>query len=104
MSAVRQPVAPDAQAPNEDAALLTRLAARDATAFTALYDRHVPWAFALAFRLLDDAGAAESAVEAAFLSLWHRASDIDPQRADIRTWLLTMIHWRATRLTNVVSS
>ena len=101
---MRQPVAPDAQAPNEDAALLTRLAARDAAAFTALYDRHVAWAFALALRLLDDAGAAESVVEAAFLSLWCRAPDIDPQRIDVRNWLLTMIHWRATRLTNVASS
>ena len=101
---MRQPVTPGAQAPNEDAALLTRLAARDAAAFTALYDRHVAWAFALALRLLDDAGAAESVVEAAFLSLWCRAPDIDPQRIDVRNWLLTMIHWRATRLTNVASS
>jgi RNA polymerase sigma-70 factor (ECF subfamily) len=78
-----------------DAALLDRVLAKDAAAFEILYDRHSKTAYALAFRIVGDAGVAEEVVQEAFLSLWRRAESYGETRGTVRAWLLAIVHHRA---------
>jgi RNA polymerase sigma-70 factor (ECF subfamily) len=78
-----------------DAQLMWRLRAQDESALGALYDRHAGVAFGLALRMLRDHAAAEEVVQDAFISLWKRAAAYAPDRASVRTWLLTMVRSRA---------
>ncbi len=79
--------------------LIQAVVRQDPAALLALYDRYGRIAFALAYRILDDAGTAEEAVQDAFLQIWRRASSFDPSRGSgLRAWLLTVVHNRAIDL------
>jgi RNA polymerase sigma-70 factor (ECF subfamily) len=78
-----------------DEALLDAITARDDRAIAALYDRYGGLAFALAYRILGDRGAAEDVVQDAFLSVWRRAGSFQTGRGSVRTWLLSIVHHRA---------
>jgi len=76
--------------------LIQGMARRDLTALMALYDRYDRVAFALAYRVLDDAATAEEVVQDAFLLAWRRAPSFDVARGgSLRAWLLTIVHHRA---------
>src|ERR671912_1658365 len=75
-----------------DDELIADIARGDQPALLALYDRHRRVAYGLARRILGDAGAAEEAVQDAFLRVWRRASTFDSQRGGARSWLLTIVH------------
>lgn len=60
-----------------------------------LYDRYSGLAYTLAFRVLNDAGAAEDVVQEAFLSVWRRASTYRSDRGSLRTWVCSIVHHRA---------
>ena len=75
-----------------DNELIAAVARGDHSALLALYDRHGRIAYGLAYRVLNDAGAAEEAVQDAFLRLWRRASTFDPAKGAGRGWLLTIVH------------
>ncbi len=79
-----------------DEELIAAVARRDSSAVVALYDRYGRIAFALAYRILEDAALAEETVQDAFLLVWRRASTFDPTRGgNVRAWLLTVVHNRA---------
>ncbi len=78
-------------APGDDE-LITAVAGGDHPALLALYDRHGRIAYGLAYRILGDAGAAEEAVQDAYLRVWRRASTFDASRGGARSWLLTIVH------------
>jgi RNA polymerase sigma-70 factor, ECF subfamily len=67
----------------------------DARAFELVYDRHGQAAFSLAYRILGSRGAAEDAVQDAFLSLWRSTTRYDRTRGSVRTWVLGIVHHRA---------
>ena len=75
-----------------DDELLAAVARGDHPALLALYDRHGRVAYGLAYRILNDAGAAEEAVQDAFVRVWRRASSFGPTRGVGRAWLLTIVH------------
>ena len=75
-----------------DDELITAVAGGDHPALLALYDRHGRIAYGLAYRILGDAGAAEEAVQDAYLRVWRRASTFDASRGGARSWLLTIVH------------
>jgi RNA polymerase sigma factor (sigma-70 family) len=79
-----------------DDELIAAVAGGDHAALLALYDRYGGMAYGLAYRILGDAGAAEEAVQDAFLRVWRRAATFDPARARgenaVRPWLLTIVH------------
>jgi len=89
-----QPENPRADRPpateDPDAALLRALSGGDGAALAALYDRHGRIAFAVAYRVLGERGAAEDAVQDAFLSVWRNAGRYRPDRGSVRSWLLTI--------------
>src|SRR5690348_3874592 len=64
-------------------------------AFGLLYDRHSCAAFGLAYRILGDPSIAEDVVQDVFLSLWRQAETLQPGRAAVRSWLLSIVHRRA---------
>ena len=75
-----------------DDELVAAVARGDQPALLALYDRHGRVAYGLAHRILGDAGAAEEAVQDAYLRIWRRASTFDASRGNARSWLLTIVH------------
>lgn len=78
-----------------DAALAEALAAGEVAALGELYDRYGSLAFAVAVRVVGDAGRAEDVVQEAFLRVWRRASQFDSQRGSLRGWLLAGVRNRA---------
>ena len=79
----------------EDAAILERIVQRDPEGIALLYDRHARVAFALAYRIVGECGAAEEIVEEVFLTIWRRTRSYDVKHGSVRAWLLASIHHRA---------
>ncbi len=75
-------------------ALAVRLQAGDASALEELFERDGGQAFRLAYRVLQDAAAAEDAVQEAFAQLWERAPGLNAS-GNIRSLLMTIVHRRA---------
>jgi len=80
---------------NGDDRVLGLLAEERPEAMEVLYDRYGGLAYSLAYRVLQDAGAAEDVVQEAFLSIWRRADTYRPERGSLRTWLCSIVHHRA---------
>jgi RNA polymerase sigma-70 factor (ECF subfamily) len=78
-----------------DAQLMARVAGGDVDAFETIYDRYHVQAYSLAHRIAGRVGAADEATQDAFLALWRSAARFDPQRAGLRTWLLTLVRHRS---------
>ncbi len=83
------------EAQQSDAAILRQIVARDPRSMELLYDRYGGIAYALAVRVLGDAGAAEDVVQEAFFNIWRQGTSYDTTRGTVRTWLLTVVHHRA---------
>ena len=75
--------------------LLGRTAARDRTAFAALYDRYAPRAFGLILRILRNRTDAEDVLQETFLQVWAQAARFDPNRSAPDVWLLLIARSRA---------
>jgi RNA polymerase sigma-70 factor (ECF subfamily) len=67
----------------------------DARAFEAIYDRHGGAAFSLAYRIAGSRAAAEDIVQEAFLAVWRSSVRYHPERGNLRSWLLSVVHNRA---------
>ncbi len=67
----------------------------DTTAIESLYDRYGRLAYGLAFRILNERGAAEDVVQDAFVSVWRNAAGFDASRGSLRNWLLSIVRNRA---------
>jgi RNA polymerase sigma-70 factor (ECF subfamily) len=78
-----------------DSALLRLVQSGDDAALATLYDRHAGAAYGLALRITGDAGSAEDAVQEAFISMWKQAPRFDPERGQVRSWLLTIVHHKS---------
>lgn len=82
--------------PTSDTELMKRIVHHDAAALRALYDRYGRIAFALAYRVTDDAAAAEEVVQDAFVAVWSRAGSFDVKKSsNVRGWLLSIVHNRS---------
>jgi RNA polymerase sigma-70 factor (ECF subfamily) len=67
----------------------------ESRAFALIYDRHSGPAYSLAYRILGSRGAAEDAVQEAFLTVWRSRSRYMPERGSVRTWVLAISHRRS---------
>lgn len=79
----------------DDASLLRAVQRGEQDAVAVLYDRYGGVAYGLAFRITNNAATAEDVVQDAFISLWKQAPRFDPERGQVRSWLLTIVHHRA---------
>src|SRR4051795_10099720 len=84
-----------ARATTDDFALMESIAAGDAAALRALYDRHSALVLAVCLRVLRDRGAAEELLVDIFQELWERSDRYDPKRASPLTYLMTVTRSRA---------
>jgi len=78
-----------------DADVISLLVAGDTRAIESLYDRYARLAFGLAYKILNDRMAAEDVVQDAFIALWRHAATFDPDRGQVRNWLLRIVRNRA---------
>ena len=78
-----------------DRALLRAMQDGDQQAVAELYDRYGGAAYGLAYRIANDPGLAEDIVQEAFVSLWRQCGRFDPDRGQVRSWLLTIVHHKA---------
>ena len=79
----------------DDASLLRLIQQGEQDAVAVLYDRYGGIAYGLAFRITANAATAQDVVQDAFVSLWKQAPRFDPERGQVRSWLLTIVHHRA---------
>ncbi|PWV97514.1 RNA polymerase sigma-70 factor (ECF subfamily) [Hoeflea marina] len=71
-------------------ALLQQCAAGDRRALQALYQAEAPRMKAVARRMLRRDEIAEDAVQDAFVRIWHKASQYDPERGSALGWIYTV--------------
>lgn len=81
-----------------DAELVRRLRAGDADAFAALYARHGAAVLGRARRTCARRESAEEAAQETFLALWRQPERFDPERGDLRGWLLAVVSHRSLDL------
>lgn len=77
----------DAAPADDDDALMTRIAARDAVAFGRVVDAHAAMLHRIAYRMIGDAAEAEDIAQEALLRLWASAERWRPGQAGIAAWL-----------------
>src|SRR2546426_2449089 len=80
---------------DQDSQMAAQLKRGESTAIESLYDRYGRLAFGLAFRILNERGAAEDVVQDAFVSVWRNAAGFDARRGSLRNWLLSIVRNRA---------
>ena len=74
-----------------DEELIADLGRGDAEALGLLYDRYRRLAMAVAYRILEDATAAEDCLQDAFLQVWRNHTSFHPERGNVKSWLLTIV-------------
>ncbi|WP_172199629.1 MULTISPECIES: RNA polymerase sigma factor [Saccharibacillus] len=75
---------------SEDLQLIRQIAGKDAGALEQLYDAYERPLYALAYRLLNDAMAAEEAVQELFLRIWNNAERYDSSYGKLSTWMFAL--------------
>jgi RNA polymerase sigma-70 factor (ECF subfamily) len=78
-----------------DEELMPWIGRKDAEAFEVFYDRHGGAAYALAYRILGERGAAEDCIQEAFISIWRSGGKFDAARGSVRSWTLSIVRNRA---------
>jgi RNA polymerase sigma-70 factor (ECF subfamily) len=82
----------------ELAQLLQRCAARDSTAFRALYDKTSPILFARLLRMLRRRSVAEEALQDVYVRIWERAVQFEAHRGRALAWMVTIARYCAIDL------
>jgi RNA polymerase sigma factor (sigma-70 family) len=80
--------------PAADALLLTRIAQRDQSALSALYDRYAKIINAIAFKSLQSVEESEEVVLDVFAQVWRIAERYDTQKGRVDTWIFTLARSR----------
>jgi RNA polymerase sigma-70 factor (ECF subfamily) len=81
-----------------DALAVERIAAGDTDALRELYERYGRLVFGMSYRLTGDQQLSEECTQDVFVRLWRRASEYDPERAKVTTWLFVITRNRAIEL------
>lgn len=89
------PSVPRASDPAADRALLRQVALGSGAAMREVYARCGARAFAVTLRLLPSRADAEEVLQEAFLEVWRRAREFDPERGGLETWVTTIARTRA---------
>lgn len=100
MSGEDAELSPPVAAPgtDEDRRLMAAVAARDAAALKALYDRHSPIVFGICLRILRDRDEAEQTLVDVFAELWNDAPRFDASRGSLKNYLALLARSRSIDL------
>ncbi len=77
-----------------DGVLIERAKHGDRDAFEEIFRRHRSQAVSVAARICG-ARDAEDVAQAAFISIWRNLARYEPDRASVKTWLLSIVRFRA---------
>jgi RNA polymerase sigma-70 factor, ECF subfamily len=75
--------------------LLSRIAARDATAFGTLYKQTNPKLYGVVARILTRGDAAADALQEVYVRIWEKAGEFDPHKGSPLAWMATIARNRA---------
>jgi RNA polymerase sigma-70 factor (ECF subfamily) len=75
--------------------LLSRIAARDATAFAALYKQTNAKLYGVVARILTRGDAAADALQEVYVRIWEKAGEFDPLKGSPLAWMATIARNRA---------
>jgi RNA polymerase sigma-70 factor, ECF subfamily len=78
-----------------DAELVRRIATGDRDALAGLYDRHSRPLYSTALRILNDPAEAQDVVHDAFITLWKKSVEFQPERGTAFGWAVTLVRNRA---------
>ena len=81
--------------PQDIADLLGRVAAKDAAAFSLVYDATCAKLYGIVLRILRRRELADEVLQEVYVKIWERASDFDRSRASPITWMSTIARNRA---------
>lgn len=70
--------------------LIEQVQAGDEDALLALHTRYASLVYSVAYRIMNDAMAAEEVTQDTFMRLWHKAALYDARKGSFVTWLLTI--------------
>lgn len=79
----------------DDSDLLHRIARRDQSALSELYDRYSGLLLALSRRIVLDSSDAEEILQEVFLQVWNQAERYDRGRSSVSTWLVLITRSRS---------
>jgi RNA polymerase sigma-70 factor (ECF subfamily) len=79
----------------QDPELVSEIARGRQAALAELYDRHGGVMLSLLVRVVRDRQEAEDLLHEVFLEVWEHASDFDPTRGSVRSWLMMRARSRA---------
>ena len=74
-----------------DARAMARVVAGDEAALAELYDRHAPFVFGVALKIVKNEVEAEDVVHDAFVAIATRADQFRPERGSVAAWLVTAV-------------
>jgi len=75
----------------QDASAIARILAGDDAGLSELYDRHAPFVFGVALKILRDHNEAEDVVHDVFIAVVERADQYRPERGSVVAWLTTSV-------------
>lgn len=70
--------------------LLEQIQVGDEEALVALHAQYANLVYSVAYRVLNDTGAAEEVTQDTFMRLWNKSYTFDPEKGRFITWLLTV--------------
>ncbi len=85
----------NAQAADEEKALMRRIAAGDEAAFEALYDRYSRLLYSILLSVVKHPPEAQDMLQELFLHIWHQSKQFNAERGSVYSWLVTMTRNRA---------
>ena len=79
----------------DEQVLADRLIERDEVALSEVYELFSRPVFSFLLRFTGDRNAAEDVQQQVFLEVWQKASNFDPERGSMLTWIMTIARSRA---------
>ena len=104
MSSQSQAASRSAPAPSALEALMVQVGTGDREALALVYDATASRAFGLAFRVVRDRSHAEDVTQEAYLDIWRKGANFDPERGTALGWIFMVVHGKAVNFVRSAQS